>query len=378
MLKTFVITSDRGVYRALCDQFHRSLDCYHHQTPVLAIDGMREQQPHIVLVDIDSIPVDPRKFLPRIILAAKAAPVVVLLRSFLLGLVVEMIRYGAADCLLLPPEDSREAVRRLVGLSARRFAVQENSRRRNSEAFSSMLGESLAMRRLQDLIVRVAVSDATVTIEGETGSGKELVAQAIHRLSDRKKGPFVTRNCAAFPDELVEAELFGVAKGAFTGAVQRRGSFEEAGHGTLFLDEISELAPRAQSKLLRVTEDGQVRRVGDGTKRSVDVRLVVATNRPLRDQTSEGLFRKDLLYRLNTLKVTVPPLRERREDIGVIARTFLYKMSGGAQLFSEGSLHLLESYDWPGNVRELLNVVQRARVLSDEPVITPEAIRVEE
>lgn len=378
MFKTLIITSDKGVFHAFTVLFDRSMVCFQQETAVLAVDSVRRRHPHLILLDIDSVSVDPRSFIPQMILASRRAPVVVLLRSMLLELAVEMMRCGAADILLMPPEDPKSAFRRLARLATSRGVREHTTDRRYHEAFSAMVGDSLAMERLQEKICRVARSDAAVSIEGETGSGKELVAQAIHKLSTRRAGPFVTRNCASIPEQLLESELFGVAKGAYTGAVQRPGSFEEANRGTLFLDEISELAPGAQSKLLRVTEDGQVRRVGESLKRPVNVRLLVASNRSLKQQVVEGSFRRDLLYRLNTLRVVVPPLRERREDIGAIAATYLERMSGGERAFTESALRLLESHDWPGNVRELLNVVERARVFSDEPVIPAEAITVDD
>ncbi|MFW6337496.1 MAG: sigma 54-interacting transcriptional regulator [Alkalispirochaetaceae bacterium] len=378
MFKTLIITSDRGVFNAFTVLFDHSMVCFQQETAVLAVDSVRRRHPHLILLDIDSVPVDPRSFIPRMILASRRAPVVVLLRSLLLDLVVEMMRCGAADILLMPPKDPQDAFRRLVRLATTRLMKEHSTARRNHEAFSAMVGESVAMERLQERICRVARSEAAVSIEGETGSGKELVAQAIHKLSSRRAGPFITRNCASIPEQLVEAELFGVARGAYTGAVQRPGSFEEADRGTLFLDEISDLALGAQSKLLRVTEDRQVRRVGESLKRPVSVRLLVASNRSLKQQVAGGSFRRDLLYRLNTLNVPVPPLRERREDIRAIASTYLERMSGGTRVFAESTLRLLETHEWPGNVRELLNVVERARVFSDEAVIPAEAISIDE
>lgn len=378
MLKTVIITADRGVFNSCRLLFDRCLACYHQPTPVLAIDAVRSEKPHLILIDPEGLGVDPRRFVPELILAGRRAPVVALLRSMLLDLVVEMVHCGAADCLLLPPKDPPEAARRLTRLAGRRRARVRRWEREHQRAFSAMVGESLAIRQLQERLLRLAGSDAPVAIEGETGSGKELVAKAIHTLSRRKGASYVTRNCASLPEQLVEAELFGVARGAYTGAIQRAGSFEEAHRGTLFLDEIGDLAVAAQSKLLRVTENGEVRRVGESGKRQVDVRLLAASNRPLRRLCAEGSFRRDLFFRLSAFTVTVPPLRERREDIRLIASTYLDRMSGGERVFSESSLRILERHDWPGNVRELLNVVERARVLCDEPVIPPEAISVDE
>ncbi|MFW6329602.1 MAG: sigma 54-interacting transcriptional regulator [Alkalispirochaetaceae bacterium] len=378
MLKTVIITADRGVFNSCRILFDRCLACYHQPAPVLALDDIRSQQPHLILIDVECLTVEPRRFIPEVILAGRRAPVVVILRSMLLELVVEMVLSGATDCLVLPPKDPPEAARRLARLAGERQLRKERITRRKHEAFSTMVGESEAMMSLQERILRLSRSDAAVSIEGETGSGKELVAQAIHHLSKRRTHGFVTRNCASLPEQLVESELFGVGRGAYTGAVERPGSFEEAHRGTLFLDEIADLAPAAQSKLLRVTEDGQVRRVGESGKREVDVRLLVASNRPLRRLCNEGGFRRDLFFRLSALTVVVPPLRARMEDIRVIASTYLDRMSRGERVFSEGALRLLEGHHWPGNVRELLNVVERSRVLCDERVIPPEAISIDD
>ena len=378
MFKTLIITSDVGVYRAFSVLYERTLDCYHQESPVLAADMIRETNPHVILIDVDSIHVDPRLFIPQMILAGGQAPVVVILRAKVLELAVEFVRCGAADCLLLPPEEPMETLHRLARLAAGSVVRRRKVAGRKHEAFCAMLGDSRAMTRLQDTVTRVAGSGAPVCIEGETGAGKELVARAIHTLSPRRLRSFVPVNCAALPEQLVESELFGVARGAYTGALERMGRFEEAHGGTLFLDEIGDLAPDAQSKLLRVSEDQQLRRLGSSRQREVDVRLLVATNRPLLGLSAGGEFRKDLLYRLNTLRVHVPSLRERREDIRAIASMHLSRLTEGKRLFSEAALRLLESYDWPGNVRELLNVVERAQVFDDSPVIPVGSIILDE
>ena len=198
-------------------------------------------------------------------------------------------------------------------------------------------------------------------IEGESGSGKELVARALHRQSNRRDRPFCTVNCAALPDDLIESELFGHARGSFTGAVSDRlGVFEEAHTGTLLLDEVGELSQRAQAKLLRVIQEGELRRVGENVSRRVDVRLLTATNRDLRRDAESGRFRTDLLYRLDVVRILVPPLRERRDDIGVLAEHYWAEMTrrtGSRAVLSSATVAALVRYDWPGNVRELQNVL---------------------
>jgi len=222
---------------------------------------------------------------------------------------------------------------------------------------------------VRELIGRVAPTGATVLITGETGTGKELVARAIHRNSPRASKPFVAVNCAAFTETLLESELFGHEKGAFTGADQsRQGLFEAAHEGTLFLDEVAEMSPAAQAKLLRVVTDGQVLRLGTTRPRKVDVRLLVATHRDLTQRVRDGLFRQDLYYRLAVVPIAIPPLRERREDIAVLSELFVRQVSMELKLpkrtLMPEALEKLRSYDFPGNIRELRNLIERASILS--------------
>lgn len=224
-----------------------------------------------------------------------------------------------------------------------------------------LVGVSAATMRLRELIPRAAAALVPVLVEGESGVGKELVARGLHTASPRKQAPFVAVNCAALSDELVDAELFGHARGAFTGAaIERRGLFEEAHGGTLFLDEAAELSPRAQAKLLRVLQEGEVRRLGENQPRRVDVRVVAATNRPLRDEVVAGRFRLDLRFRLDVVRLVVPPLRERRDDIPPLVEHFwrqtMQRLRRAARL-APSLVAALAAHDWPGNARELQNVV---------------------
>jgi DNA-binding NtrC family response regulator len=244
---------------------------------------------------------------------------------------------------------------------------------------SDLLGITPAMAELRKAVERAAAAPYAVLIDGESGSGKELVARAIHRRGLRRNRAFCTLNCAALPDDLVEAELFGHARGAFTGAVgERAGVFEEAHGGTLFLDEIGELAPRAQAKVLRVIQEGELRRVGENMSRRVDVRIVAATNRDLRREVEEGRFRLDLLYRLDVVHITVPPLRDRREDIVVLAEHVWRDAAarvGTRATLGAATIAALARYDWPGNVRELQNVLAALAVRSPRRgVILPSAL----
>jgi transcriptional regulator with PAS, ATPase and Fis domain len=228
-------------------------------------------------------------------------------------------------------------------------------------AAPELLGVTTAMVELRKQVERAAPAPYAVVIDGESGSGKELVARAIHRGGTRRQRPFCTLNCAALPDDLVEAELFGHSRGAFTGAVaERAGVFEEAHGGTLLLDEVGELAARAQAKVLRVIQEGELRRVGENVSRRVDVRIVAATNRDLRREVEAGRFRLDLLYRLDVVHITVPPLRERREDVALLADHFWRAATarvGSRAALGVETIAALAQYDWPGNVRELQNVL---------------------
>ncbi len=237
-----------------------------------------------------------------------------------------------------------------------------------------LVGTSAAMRAVYELVSQVAPSEATVLVSGESGTGKELVAAEIHRLSRRSGGPLIKVNCSALPESVIESELFGHEKGAFTGAVaQRKGRFELAHGGTLFLDEIGELSPQVQVKLLRVLQEREIERVGGSAVVKVDVRVIAATNRRLEDEIAAGRFREDLYYRLNVFPVRVPPLRERKSDIVLLADYFAEKYSrrNGKPIkrISSPALDLFTSYHWPGNVRELENCIERAAILSTDMVI---------
>ena len=292
---------------------------------------------------------------------------------------VEAMQAGAFDYVTKPFK--RDAL--LVSLE-RAFELRtlelENRRLRRAVdrtgSFGEMIGTSPAMRDLFALIRKVADSRASVLITGESGTGKELVARTLHYAGARAKAPFIPVNCTALPEGLMESELFGHVRGAFTGAVSsKRGLFEEAEGGTLFLDEIGDMAPGLQSKLLRVLQDHEVRPVGGNQSRKVDVRVITATNRDLREDVESGRFRKDLYYRLNVIPIEIPPLRDRPDDIPALAEAFVRKHGEGRSFtLSAAATSKLGSYSWEGNARELENVIERAIAFANGNDLTPEDI----
>lgn len=291
---------------------------------------------------------------------------------------VTAVRQGVFDyltkpCKLADIQAVLERVRKKRELTSRLRALEQRVRR--AEGATQLVGGSATLEQVRRLVGRVAASEATVLVRGETGTGKELVARAIHEGSPRAAGPLVAVNCGALPEHLVESELFGHRKGAFTGADEHRaGLFEVADGGTIFLDEIGELPKPLQSRLLRVLESGEIRRVGDNQPITVDVRVVCATHRSLESMVAAGEFREDLLFRINTFEITVPPLRDRREDIPELVRHFVRRSRPQAPpeavVAEPAFLEVLTSHQWPGNIRELANVVEHALVLCDALPLT--------
>jgi two-component system nitrogen regulation response regulator NtrX len=277
---------------------------------------------------------------------------------------------GAFDYIEKPFSPERILVS--VGRALEFSKVSEDLGKSNRP--QEMLGQHPSLKEVQDLIERVAPTSGRVLITGESGTGKELVAKAIHRASTRSNKPMIKVNCAAIPHGLMESELFGHEKGAFTGAVkQRQGVFERANEGTLFLDEIAELNIDLQAKLLRILQTGEFTRVGGEKVLSCDIRIIAATNKDLKAHITDGLFREDLFYRLNVVSIHMPPLRDRISDIPVLANSFLRdacsEHSLGEKTFAENALKDLQSYSWPGNIRELKNLIERVAILAEDPVI---------
>jgi len=297
-------------------------------------------------------------------------------------LAIEAMKAGAYDYLGKPfrPDEVLLVLRKAE--ERERLRAENRWLRREMEASRSQAGiiaESPAMKEVLRVVGKVAPAKTTVLIAGESGTGKELVARAVHQLSPRKGGPFVAVNCGAIPDQLIESELFGHAKGAFTGAQSaKRGLFEEADSGTLLLDEIGELPLQLQPTLLRALQEGEIRRVGDARNIKVDVRVLAATNRDLSQEVSQGKFREDLFYRLNVVAVKLPPLRDRPEELPLLAERFIAQHASRLGIprknLSPDALSLLQEWRWPGNVRELENALERALVLSEDEEIGPESL----
>jgi len=295
---------------------------------------------------------------------------------------VEAMKLGAYDYITKPfkNDEIRLVVRN--ALESKQLRQENRTLRRalgQRFSFDMLVGKSSAMQRLISLIERVAQSQASVLVTGESGTGKELVARAIHFNSERKEAPFVAINCGAIPENLIESELFGHEKGAFTGADQRKeGLFETANTGTLFLDEIGELPAMMQVKLLRVLQEREFRRVGGTRNLPLDIRLIAASNKNFDDEVREGRFREDLFYRLNVIGVELPPLRKRQEDIPLLLNHFYRKLTGELSLpISAEALQRLTEYDWPGNIRELENLVERCLVLGWKKELTVDCLPVQ-
>src|SRR6187455_2443439 len=293
---------------------------------------------------------------------------------------VEAIKEGAYDYLTKPIEPQRLKIL-LDKIVERQDTLHEvkilRKQLREHGTFGRMIGSSVPMRKIYQTIEQAAPTSASVLIWGESGTGKELVAQTIHQLSPRAQMPFVPINCAAIPETLLESEIFGHEKGAFTGAADRRqGCFELADRGTLFLDEIGEMTPATQVKLLRVLQERRFRRLGGRAEQSVDVRVIAATNIDPHEAVQKGKLREDLYYRLNVFSLRLPPLRDRKEDLPLLIQAFIHEFNTRNQRAIVGvnnqAMRMLEQYGWPGNVREVKNVIERATILAGGPFIEPQ------
>jgi DNA-binding NtrC family response regulator len=333
----------------------------------------------LVLLDVKLPDLDGLQVLERALRTRPGLPVVVMSGHGSIDTVRQAFKLGAFD-YLEKPIGERERLLAAVrnGLALRDLAA-ENAELRRAAGPGELLGTSAAMQRLRELVRRAAASEGRVLVTGENGTGKELVARALHEGSRRRGGAFVKMNCAAVPAELVESELFGHERGAFTGAVAaRKGKFELADGGTLFLDEVGDMPPAMQAKVLRVLQEGEFERVGGQATLKSDARVVAATNKDLQAEVAAGRFREDLYYRLAVVMVAAPPLRERREDVPELAARFLAEACerNGRRPMSlaREALLALQAHEWPGNVRELRNVVERLAILSDGPQLSADDV----
>ncbi len=369
----------RGTLRdLLTDEGYEAAEAADGEEVLAALAATSSDRPDLVIMDIrmpgksglDVL----RELRPSL---GPQLPVLVMTGYGSSNVAIEAIQHGAYDYITKPfdLDDILATVRRYFDWQELNDQVVQLSTRLSGSENDSFIGNSPVIQEVYKTIGRVARSDATVLITGETGTGKELVATILHRASSYARGPMVKVNCAALPETLLESELFGHEKGAFTGAIaQRKGRFEMANKGTIFMDEVGEMTLSTQKKLLRVLQEREFERVGGSVTVKVDTRVISATNKHLHTEVDEGRFREDLLYRLNVISIHLPPLRERGDDIQLLVEHFLHKhrhLPGSEPArVSQSAMQLLMSHSWPGNVRELENVIERAVILAQGGVIT--------
>ena len=391
-LKTVLVIDDddslrRVVEYNLREEGYRVLTAANGTT---GLQAFRAATVDLVLTDVRMPEMDGLELLARLKATHSDLPVVVLTAHGTIDSAVEAMKLGASDYLTKPfnREQLKAAVRKALDVAA---LTNENRYLRQVVAerfsFASMIAGSRAMQAVTETAARVAHTDTTVLLEGESGTGKELLAKAIHFHSARARAPFVTINCGAIPEQLLESELFGHRRGSFTGAVaDKRGKFEAADHGTIFLDEIGELPTLLQVKIMRVLQEREIDKVGETRPIKVDVRVIAATNRDLEKMISDGTFRDDLYYRLAVVSIRMPPLRERSDDIPLLVDHFLnkhtVKLSRQRPTVDKNVDSAFNRYSWPGNIRELENVIERALVLDKDGVLglddLPERLRTRE
>lgn len=344
------------------------------------VEAVRSENPDLVLLDLQMPEMDGMEVLGRIRKDFPELPVVILTAHGTIGQAVEAMKIGAYD--FLPKPCKPDHILLVVNKALERKGLQEENRYLREELesqYSMVVGESEEMKKIMEMARKVAKSKTTVLIGGESGTGKQLLARAIHTMSDRQERPFIQVNCTTLSEQLLESDLFGHEKGAFTGAFkQKKGRFELADKGALFLDEIGDLSLSIQAKLLHILEYGEFQRVGGVDTLKADVRIIVATNKDLQSEVKNGRFREDLYYRLNVVSLHLPTLRERVMDIGLLADQFLKRHSQRMQKnvvrITPDTMEVLKSYSWPGNIRELENVIERAVVMASGKELTPDLL----
>jgi len=379
---SMLIVDDEKITRKMLS-FWLKMEGYHTETATSAEEALEKCETrnfNIAIVDLKLPKMDGICLLDKFNKRKSKIPVIMVTDHPSIETAVQSIKKGACDYLTKPLnlEQLSLIIKKII---ERQQLIIENvllrKQLKDKYSLKNIRGKSLAMKRIFELIENVADIDSTILIHGESGTGKEVIAKAIHQHGSRKDGPFITVNCAAIPENLLESELFGHEKGAFTGAVNsKKGRFELANEGTLYLDEIAEMNLNTQVDLLRVLQEREFRRVGGSKLIKVDFRVIASSNRDIEKETERGNFRQDLYYRLNVIPLDLPPLRERKEDIPLLVHYFInkYKKKTKREIqgVSKRTSSLLINYYWPGNVRELENTIERAMVLGNKDFITPE------
>jgi len=369
--QVILIDDDRNLNEILSAHLRDGdYEVYSFTNPIEGMKQLRTDGYSLVISDMKMEPVDGLTVLAEAKRINPDVPVIMITGHATVKNAVQSMKLGAYDYITKP--FSREEFLHIVGNAVDHFNLREENRRLRRDLsgrydFSSIVGRSAALTKVFSLMEKALDNNVTVLITGESGTGKELVARAIHYNGIRKHMPFIVVNCASIPDTLIESELFGHVRGAFTGALKdRKGKFQTADGGTIFLDEIGDLKLDLQAKLLRVLQEGEFERLGEGKPVQVDVRVIAATNRHIEEMEKTGTFREDLYYRVSVFPIQLPPLRERRDDIPLLTDFFLKKYSSGdtAPRIDRETEEVLSRYDWPGNVRELENVIERSLILS--------------
>ena len=378
--KTLLVADDDPSIRSLLKQLlsDEGFAVLEASTGIEVVEKVKESSPDLVIMDVRMPELDGIEALSRVKATNPKTAVLIMTAFGSSNAAIRAMELGAFDYITKPFELDKisHSVKRVLDYQDLTQEVEVLRDEISSLVQTErIVGNSPAMQEVYKTVGKVAKADATVLITGESGTGKELVAEALHFNSNRRSGPLVKVSCAALPESLLEAELFGHEKGSFTGAMtQRRGRFEMADKGTIFLDEIGEMTMPTQTKLLRVLQERKIERIGSNLPIRVDIRIIVATNKDLQKQVEQGKFRDDLYYRLNVINIHMPPLRDRKEDIPSLVEHFLakHRYSATAQpaAISEEAIRRLMEYNWPGNVRELENVIERAVVLSRGQIIT--------
>jgi len=364
--KVLVVEDDEELRYAVVDTLsHNGYEVSCYENGIDALRDLEEINPDLIVSDVNMKPINGNDFMTSVHNRREDLPVILMTAYGTIESAVSAMKNGAKDYLVKPFESD---------VLVEKVSMHINSKSQDTEC--GMVAADSTMLDLAKLARKVAKTNATLMITGESGTGKEVLSRYIHQHSDRKDQPFIAINCAAIPDNMLEATLFGYEKGAFTGAYQSSpGKFELADNGTILLDEITEMDLSLQAKLLRVIQEREVERLGGKKSKKLNVRVIATTNRDMRLEVDKGTFREDLYYRLNVFPLRIPSLRERKKDIYTIALSFLDKWKHLSQSsvgeISDNSRKIMENYDWPGNVRELENVIQRAIILSDGKVICP-------